>query len=786
MKNDKEFEMLLNEIPQTHSTSFNLHQQQQHNSYVHGHGTHGTSSNVDRSYGMYGMFDDDQFKYKPVSSPVSGFNLQSEGSTSSLLSGWFSSDEDGSQTPTMLEDIKPQTPFRNAHYDSPLGRSSVENLVNDLGRMYIKEGIEEASMNRRLGSDLYGFDRNYNGNVEKNGAFGNGVSDLRRIPLSPTSFNEDRSSALLGLQQNLQKGNFSTPGRYTPLFFGQDQYADNVNTSQKQFMDQTLSNLQLQADASLGGNYYGRGVPVPYTGSSVARPSMEETISNLRLQADAVLRGNLYDRKIPVPYNASSITRPSMSGAMLYQQQNPMYSIGQAGVSNLLSSSHMTERNVPLGMESLMQCNLPMPNGRLGATTELMPQTPTPVRGSQDFEVFDCEDSLIIQGKGLNYVIKKRRGCAKEARNEIGRTHLKQRSSELAYPICSTRTSFVNSDSGSDMMYSPLSPPLTYDSLLNVQDYIYYLAKDQQGCRLLQQKFDEGSPQDKQMIFQELIDHVVELMTNQFGNYLVQKLLEKCNAEQRMKILLMVTKTPGELVRISLNMHGTRAVQKLISTLKTQQEKLIVISALEPGFLDLIKDLNGNHVLQYCLQNLENEENKFIYKSAAKFCFEIATHRHGCCVLQRCITYATGKDREILLSKVSSNGLRLAQDAFGNYVIQFVLELKIPSANATLMSQFERNYVLLSMQKFSSNVVEKCLKVFGEDGRSVIIHEFLSSSQLEKLLQDPYANYVIQSALRITKGPLNAALVEAIRQHEEVLKTNPYCKKIFSWTCSKK
>lgn len=51
-------------------------------------------------------------------------------------------------------------------------------------------------------------------------------------------------------------------------------------------------------------------------------------------------------------------------------------------------------------------------------------------------------------------------------------------------------------------------------------------------------------------------------------------------------------------------------VQKLIETLKTRQQVSLVKAALKPGFLDLIKDLNGNHVLQRCLQCLSNEDNE--------------------------------------------------------------------------------------------------------------------------------------------------------------------------------
>ena len=55
---------------------------------------------------------------------------------------------------------------------------------------------------------------------------------------------------------------------------------------------------------------------------------------------------------------------------------------------------------------------------------------------------------------------------------------------------------------------------------------------------------------------------------------------------------------------------STRVVQKLIETLKTKRQISLVVSALEPGFLALIKDLNGNHVVQHCLQCLSNEDNK--------------------------------------------------------------------------------------------------------------------------------------------------------------------------------
>lgn len=54
----------------------------------------------------------------------------------------------------------------------------------------------------------------------------------------------------------------------------------------------------------------------------------------------------------------------------------------------------------------------------------------------------------------------------------------------------------------------------------------------------------------------------------------------------------------------------TRAVQKLIETVKIRKQIMLITSALQPCFMHLVNDLNGNHVIQKCLTNFGAEENK--------------------------------------------------------------------------------------------------------------------------------------------------------------------------------
>lgn len=121
----------------------------------------------------------------------------------------------------------------------------------------------------------------------------------------------------------------------------------------------------------------------------------------------------------------------------------------------------------------------------------------------------------------------------------------------------------------------------------------------------------------------------------------------------------------------------------------------------------------------------------------------------------------------------------MLQDAFGNYVVQYVLELGQADSSRAVMNQLQGHYAELSMQKFSSNVVEKCLKLGGLDPeREIIIHELMTSSLLPRLLQDSYGNYVVQSALAISSGPVHQGLVDAIKPFLPSLRGTPHGKRI--------
>ncbi|KAK4784990.1 hypothetical protein SAY86_001679 [Trapa natans] len=326
--------------------------------------------------------------------------------------------------------------------------------------------------------------------------------------------------------------------------------------------------------------------------------------------------------------------------------------------------------------------------------------------------------------------------------------------------------------------------PLQYGCVNEVRGSIYHLAMDQNGCRYLQRKILEGSPYEVAIIFQEILEHISDLMTDPFGNYVVQKLLQVCDESQLYQILGEITRRPGNLIRISCDLHGTRAVQAVLQSLRTPEQLSMAIASLKREMVTLMKNTYGHHVINCCFEHLAPKDYEFVFEVAAKNCVNLAIDRHGCCIIQKCLSHPGGEQRTCLIYEITANSHFISQNEFGNYVVQYVLR-KIPEAKPDVLDRLEGHYVDLSMQKYSSNVVEKCIKYASEESRRHIVWELITSPLFHQIVQDPYGNYVIQVALNSSKGEVKEAIVEAIKPHVHALRSSPYGKKVLFCSCSK-
>lgn len=83
--------------------------------------------------------------------------------------------------------------------------------------------------------------------------------------------------------------------------------------------------------------------------------------------------------------------------------------------------------------------------------------------------------------------------------------------------------------------------------------------------------------------------------------------------------------------------------------------------------------------------------------------------------------------------------------------MQYVLGLRIPRVTKDILNRLSGNFTQLSMSKYGSNVVEKCLKESQDEEASRIVQELSSDPQWLMVIQNPFGNYVAQSALEVSK-----------------------------------
>ncbi|CAI9764423.1 unnamed protein product [Fraxinus pennsylvanica] len=332
----------------------------------------------------------------------------------------------------------------------------------------------------------------------------------------------------------------------------------------------------------------------------------------------------------------------------------------------------------------------------------------------------------------------------------------------------------------SSLLTSRLQPSFT--SLEDLRGNIFSAAKDQDGCRFLQRKIEEGKQDHIDMIFSEVKDHVCELMVNQFGNALIQNLFEVCSQEQMDEFLILVMQDERIRMAICVHMHGTRAMQKLLEHLKTEEQKSTAISCITRITVPLTKSLSGHHVIQHVLKVFSAEDNKHILNAVADNCADIATDKSGCCVIQHCVAHAQGESRDRLVQEIIVNASDLSVHPYGNYVVQYILGLRIPRVTKDILNRLSGNFTQLSMSKYGSNVVEKCLKESQEDEALRIVQELVSDPQWLMVIQHPFGNYVAQCALEVSKGAIRTEMVNFINHHYPFLNSHPHGKRVLART----
>uniref|UniRef100_A0A915D9T9 PUM-HD domain-containing protein n=1 Tax=Ditylenchus dipsaci TaxID=166011 RepID=A0A915D9T9_9BILA len=300
--------------------------------------------------------------------------------------------------------------------------------------------------------------------------------------------------------------------------------------------------------------------------------------------------------------------------------------------------------------------------------------------------------------------------------------------------------------------------------LSDLGKHVVEFAQDQHGSRFIQQKLERASLKEKQLVFDEVIQHAHNLMTDVFGNYVIQKFFEHGTPEQRSQLGCAVK---GNVLNLALQMYGCRVIQKALEAIDSAQQ-IEILREMEGQVLKCVKDQNGNHVVQKVIERVEPNRLQFIIDA---FGYTTSTGTlHG--RAKATSTRATSPQCQTLVT-----------DQYGNYVIQHVIEHGSQDDRDRIVDQIKGEVLKYAQHKFASNVIEKCLTCGSSSHKNALIVEVCGdgvNTPLLEMMKDPFANYVVQKMLDVADSTHRKKMMFAIKTHIPALRKYNYGKHIIT------
>ena len=324
----------------------------------------------------------------------------------------------------------------------------------------------------------------------------------------------------------------------------------------------------------------------------------------------------------------------------------------------------------------------------------------------------------------------------------------------------------INTSNISKISYNSMS---LNDLLNNIEK----ISENQSGCRLLQNKLQQNSDRADDFYKSIKSKNILKKITiDSFGNYFIQKLLEYISSDLISEFFINII-CPS-FMEISLNPHGSRVIQKLLERIYNNQNLMKIFNeCLQNSMLEIFLNQSSTHIIIKYISLIKYPNNQIVYKYIVDNIYYIATHKHSCCTLQKCLNEGNNTQRKEILISLANISSQLFADQYGNYAIQFALSLKDEEANKIIISNYLGNFQENISNKISSNVYEKVLEYCDFNTKQYIIKSLCNFETVKKLLYDTYGNYVLQKTLLASTEPYRSMYIKFIAPLINNLKNLP-------------
>ncbi|KAJ2776982.1 hypothetical protein GGI15_004662 [Coemansia interrupta] len=285
--------------------------------------------------------------------------------------------------------------------------------------------------------------------------------------------------------------------------------------------------------------------------------------------------------------------------------------------------------------------------------------------------------------------------------------------------------------------------------------------------RMLEATAPAAAQADFDRVAAELLPHAVDLCTDYVGNVVVQKLAERGSAAQKLDLIRRVA---PHMAAIGVHKNGTWAVQKIIDTAHTREQRRAIVDSIRAYAPQLLLDQLGNYVVQACLKfgapaddagadadDARRASNQFAFDAIHARCVEIAQGRFGARAIRTCLESpsATKLQQKLVAVALVTNAVALATNANGHLLMTWLLDAsRFPGRFRVLAHQLAPHLRYLATHKLGAGTVTKLVDQTDEpDARDLILNTLFFNPD-PTVLDDVLADHAqgVPLVLRILQG----------------------------------
>ena len=287
------------------------------------------------------------------------------------------------------------------------------------------------------------------------------------------------------------------------------------------------------------------------------------------------------------------------------------------------------------------------------------------------------------------------------------------------------------------------------------------LMKTQQTSRILQFYLDQTNEDIIHLIFLEIANDVEELILDIYANYFCLKIFYFLNQDDRMIFLNNIS---HKFDYLSINKISTYPIQCIIEKLNTDKEFDLIFNSVKNNLMKLSFDVYGTHVLEKIISTFNYEKHLIhISKFIIDNFISLVNNSNGLCIVKKEIILEYQRKNGEIFPKLKKllldNSLTLIQNPFGNYALQMAIDNWDLEDVKEIIESFKGKGHLLSIQKYSSNVIERCIEKDEEFLINFIYEISIDNKTIALLMKNNYGNYVIQTALKVSKNNKNIQMI---------------------------